>query len=138
MRKGLRSLTVSVIATLVLVQGMLIILATSAGAAPIDSPQAVVVQADCEGVGTVLVLHPGIGKPLWDVSSAEVTGGPDYMIKSLAEDVHVNGVFIGSFTYSFGNRVGQGEPITCTFYESFIDDAGNLIEVYGMAEDTVK
>ncbi len=49
--KRLRTLTVSVIAALGLVQGMLVILAASAGAAPIDTPQAVVVQADCEGVG---------------------------------------------------------------------------------------
>jgi hypothetical protein len=136
--KRLHSFTVSAVATLGLVQGLLMFCMESAHAAPIDSPQAVVVQADCEGLGTVLVLHPGIGKPMWDVSSAEVTGGPDYMIKSIDEDVYMNGDFIGSFTYSFGNRVGQGESIRCTFYETFIDDGGNLIEVYGVAENTVK
>ena len=113
-------------------------LAPAAAGAPIKSPQAVRVQAKCEGSpDTVLLLHPGIGKPIWDISRGVATGGPDYMIKSITDEVFVNGTSIGAFTYSFGNRVGQGEPITCTYHETFVDASGNAIDVYGVSQLTV-
>jgi hypothetical protein len=37
----------------------------------------------------------------------------------------------GHFVDSFGNKTGLGETFTCTFYETFTDPDGNLVEVFG-------
>ena len=54
----------------------------SAGAVPQD-PNAVVVAQDCAAdTGTIVVLHPGTGKALWDITTEVVSKSPSYLIKA--------------------------------------------------------
>ena len=108
---------------------------TSAALAVPQDPKSFEVTLDCEGLDDlIVVVHPGIGRPLWDVSSAEVSNKPNYLIKSVDQDVFVDGVFIGSFSYRFGNKFGVGTPIKCTYQESLIDADGHLIEIDANSE----
>ena len=108
---------------------------TSAALAVPQDPKSFEVTLDCEGLDDlIVVVHPGIGKALWDVSSAEVSNKPNYKIKSVDQDVFVDGVFIGSFSYRFGNKFGVGTPIKCTYQESLIDADGHLIEIDANSE----
>jgi len=107
-----------------------------AAAAPNDSPQAVRVDVVCEGASTTIVMHPGGGKALWDVSTGDAANGPDYLIKSLTGSGTLNGEPLGPFSFSFGKRVGQGAPITCAFHEEITDpETGDLLVVDGVAQD---
>lgn len=108
---------------------------TSAALAVPQDPKSIEITIDCEELGHLIVtVHPGLGKPIWDVSSAEVLNKPSYMLKSIDQDVYVDGVFIGTFSYRFGNKFGVGTPIACTYQESLIDRDGHLIEVDGNSE----
>jgi hypothetical protein len=80
------------------------------------------------------VLAPGAGIALWEVTVEDVTPDPNYLIKTRELDVYINGQFIGHFVDSFGNKTGLGETFTCTFYETFTDPDGNLIEVFGTSD----
>lgn len=71
-----------------------------------------------DGTGTILTLHPGIGKALWDVTTEVVSNAPSYLIKSIDQDVYVNDVFIGHFSYRFGQKVGLGDGFTCIYTEN--------------------
>ena len=106
----------------------------SASAVPGD-PNAVVVAQDCtDGTGTIVTLHPGTGKALWDVTTEVVSKSPSYLIKSIDHDVYVNGNFAGSFSYRFGNKVGLGDVFTCTYTETFTTPDGDLVEIYGTSD----
>ena len=125
--------TFSILATIGLVTGMAsftLLFAPAASAVPRD-PNAVAVPVQCDGGTWVTYLHPGIGAALWDVTTEDVTNAPNALIKSIDQDVYVNGEFIGTFHYSNGNMTGLGEADTCTYYESFTDRDGNFIEIYG-------
>ena len=114
---------------------MLNLVLTSAALAVPQDPKSFEVTLDCEGLDDlIVVVHPGIGRPLWDVSSAEVSNEPNYLIKSVDQDVYIDGVFIGSFSYRFGNKFGVGTPIKCTYQESLIDADGHLIEIDANSE----
>ena len=107
-----------------------LVVVPAASAVPQD-PNSTPVSQDCEGsTGVRIFLHPGVGKALWEVT-AEATPNPNYLIKVLEHDEYVNGQYIGHFTSRFGNKTGLGDTFRCTFYETFTDPDGNLIEVYG-------
>lgn len=90
------------------------------------------VPVECEGSALTMVLVPGTGKPLWDASIENLSNGPNYLIKLLTQEVFVNGQSTGVATFSFGNRTGQGEPITCSYEEHFVDPrTGAQVDVYG-------
>ena len=111
-----------------------ILTAPSAGAVPQD-PNAVVVAQDCAAdTGTIVVLHPGTGKALWDVTTEVVSKSPSYLIKSIHHDVYVNGTSVGTFTYQFGRKVGLGEVFTCSYVERFTAPNGDLVEIYGISD----
>jgi hypothetical protein len=103
----------------------------SASAVPQD-PKAFVLAQDCtDGTGTILTLHPGVGKALWDVTTEVVSKAPSYLIKRVDQDVYVNDVFIGHFTFRFGEKVGLGDEFTCTYTETFTTPDGDVVKVLG-------
>lgn len=108
------------------------VLAPAASAVPQD-PNATPVEQDCDGELRVF-LRPGNGIALWDVTAEDVTPDPNYLLKTRELDVYVNGDLIAQIDDSFGNKTGLGETSTCTFYESFTDPDGNLIEIFGTSE----
>ena len=106
----------------------------SAEADPQD-PNAVVVAQDCAAdTGTIVVVHPGTGKALWDVTTEVVSKSPSYLIKSIHHDVYVNGTAVGTFTYQFGQKVGLGEVFTCSYVERFTAPNGDQVEIYGISD----
>ena len=112
----------------------MLVVAPAASAVPQD-PNATPVPHDCEGSTEPRVfLRPGAGIALWDVTVEDVTPDPNYLLKTREIDVYVNGELIDQVVDSFGNKTGLGETFTCTFYESFTDPDGNLIEVFGTSE----
>ena len=109
----------------------MLVVAPPASAVPQD-PNSTPVPQDCEGSTEPRVfLHPGAGIALWEVTFEDVTPDPKYLLKTREVDIYINGQFIGHFVDSFGNKTGLGETFTCTFYETFTDPDGNLVEVFG-------
>jgi hypothetical protein len=94
---------------------------------------ATLVPVECEGSSLTMVLVPnGPSKALWDASTENLSNGPNYLIKLLTQEVFVDGQSIGVATFSFGHRTGQGEPITCSYEEHFVDPrTGAQVDVYG-------
>ena len=94
---------------------------------------ATLVPVECEGSSLTMVLVPnGPSKALWDASVEDLSNGPNYLIKQITQEIFVDGQSIGVATYLFGNRTGQGEPITCSYEEHFIDPrTGAQVDVYG-------
>jgi hypothetical protein len=76
-------------------------------------------------------MVPSIGKALWDVSTGDPSNGPNYMIKTLTQEIFVNAGSIGVFSFSFGKRTGQGAATTCTYQEHFLDANGAQVDVLG-------
>ena len=102
--------------------------------APNNSANSKRVPVACQGASVTVVLVPSIGKPLWDVSTGDATNGPNYMIKALEQEIFVAGTSVGVFSFKFGNRTGQGAPITCTYEEHFLDGDGAQVDVYGTVQ----
>jgi hypothetical protein len=131
-RSGNHFRRLSILMGLTIIVGFAIM--PSASAVPQD-PNAVVVAQDCtDGTGTIVTLHPGTGKALWDVTTEVVSKAPSYLIKGIDHDVYVNGSLVGSFSYRFGNKVGLGEVFTCTYTETFTTPGGDLVEIFGTSE----
>jgi hypothetical protein len=115
-----------------------VMLAPAALALPQD-PKAHTLASTCgDSTSVTLTLHPGIGKALWDVTSVDVTNSPSFLIKGIDQEVFVNGESIGMFAYRFGNKIGLGDPITCTYTETFTGANGELIEVHGTSYRVLK
>lgn len=110
----------------------MLVVAPAASAVPQD-PNSTPVPQDCEG-STRVFLHPGAGIALWEVTVEDVTPDPNYLLKTRELDVYINGEFIEHIVDSFGHKTGLGETFTCTFYETFTDPDGNLIEVFGTSD----
>ena len=113
---------------------LLLVISVPALGAPNNSANSKRVPVSCQGASVTVVLVPSIGKPLWDVSTGEATNGPNYMIKTLSQEIFVGGTSIGVFSFKFGNRTGQGAPITCTYEEHFVDGDGAQVDVYGTVQ----
>ncbi len=105
--------------------------APSASAVPRDPKSVTIAQQCTDGTGTILTMHPGLGKALWDVTTQVVSARPSYLIKSLVQDVYENGQYTGTFTYDFGQKVGLSDVFTCTYTESFTTPEGVLMTVVG-------
>jgi len=106
----------------------------SASAVPQDPNGTVLAQECAAGTGSIVTLRPGAGKALWDVTTEVVSKAPSYLIKSIVLDIYVNGEFIGTDTFLFGNKNGVGDIVTCTFTETFTTPEGDLVEIFGSGE----
>ena len=96
-----------------------------------QGPNVTEVVQDCAGSPSLtLFLHPGLGKALWDITTVDVTSGPNSLIKSIDQQVFLNDQFVGTFHYSFGNKVGLGDPVVCTYHEHFTTPDG-VVDVFG-------
>jgi hypothetical protein len=107
---------------------------SSASAVPQDPNGTVVAQECTGGTGSIVTLHPGAGKALWDVTTQVVSSAPSYLIKSVVLDIYENGEFVATDSFSFGNKTGVGEVVTCTFTETFTTPEGNLVEIFGSGD----
>jgi hypothetical protein len=107
---------------------------SSASAVPQD-PNATVIAQECTGgTGSIVTLHPGAGKALWDVTAQVVSKAPSYLIQSVELDIYVNGEFVGTDRFSFGNKTGVGDVVSCTFTETFTTPDGDLVEIFGSGD----
>ena len=103
-----------------------------------QGPNAVRVLQICDGsTSATLFLHPGLGKALWDITTDDVANGPDALIKTIDHEVYLDGEYVGTFHYSFGNKVGQGEPVVCTYHEHFTTPDG-VVDIWGTSQHLVK
>ena len=107
--------------------------ANVAGAAP-SGPAVRVLPVVCQDASVTTFLYPALGKPIWDVSVSEPKAGPEFMVKRIDQEVVVDGTSIGTFTFRFGNRTGQGPTVTCTTEEHFIDQDGVAIDLYNTVQ----
>lgn len=118
--------------------GLVVAVPATAFAAVPQGPNVVEVVQDCEGSASpTLFLHPGLGKALWDITTADVTSGPNALIKAIDHQVYLNAQFIGTFHYSFGNKVGQGDPVVCTYHEQLATPDG-VVDIYGTTYHVLK
>lgn len=116
-----------------------LLLAPAAALAYPQDPQAAPVVKDCEGsTGLIVVLHPGVGRAFWDITADEVTAGRDYLVSEISLDFYVNDVYSHTSDRSWGNRVGQGEPIRCTFTETWTFPNGDAGRIEGVSFHTLK
>ncbi len=116
---------------LVMMVAVFSLLALPAAAAPTKGANTKTVAVQCQGSSVSVIMVPSIGKPLWDVSTGDPSNGPNYMIKTLTQEVFVSGASIGVFTFNFGKRTGQGATTTCTYQEHFLDANGAQVDVIG-------
>ena len=63
---------------------------------------------------------------------------PNYLVKGIDQDVFVNGQSTGVFSYRFGNKVGLGDAITCTYVETLTLANGDIAVVYGTSYRVLK
>ena len=102
------------------------------------APNAVRVLQDCDGsTSASLFLHPGLGKALWDITTDDVANEPGALIKAIDHDVYLDGEYLGTFHYSFGNKVGLGEPVLCTYHEQLTTPDG-VVDIWGTSYHVVK
>jgi hypothetical protein len=113
---------------------VLLLSPATAAAAPVTNPTQVHVTVDCEGSSATLLMHPGTGKGVWDISAEEVSNSPDFLIKHIFLEVYVNGEILGSGHFDFGKKTGQSDRVTCDTTETFTDDAGNEFLAVGWVE----
>ena len=102
------------------------VLAVGASATPVART---VAEVSCEGASATLLMHPGNGgKAIWDISLESVQNAPSYLIKRVEATFYVDGVAVGSFDNSVGQKTGFGEPLTCAFekHEVGLDVYGTL------------
>jgi len=116
-----------------------LLLAPAAALGYPQDPFAVPVNQECEGTtGVIVFIHPGAGTALWDITTEDVTNGPNHLIKEVFGEVFKDGVSIGTFHRSFGNKTGQGDPIRCTFTEDFTFPDGDLGQVVAVSYHVLK
>jgi len=131
----MKRLTVALTCTAALT--LLMVPATALGY-PQD-PYATPVYQQCEGTTEVIVfLHPGAGIALWDITTEDVTTGPNHLIKEVFLDFYRNDVYTNSGHRSFGERVGQGDPMRCTFTETWTYPNGDAGRIEGVSYHTLK
>lgn len=92
-----------------------------AWAPPTHSENSEVRHLVCEGTSVDILLSPGHGNSNWGVDASGETDGTLYHLKSLAgrffpgnlseEPAGQDPAF--TFSKTFGQRVGQGEPLVC-------------------------
>jgi hypothetical protein len=117
--------------TLLLTLAAAVLPAGVADAAP--SAPNVRVSLECEGFSSVIVVtHPGLGKAVWDITSGEISNGPDYHLKRIELTVYRNGTRWDSGVWTFGTKNGM-EAVTCNqTAETWTDDAGNTFNAVGV------
>jgi hypothetical protein len=103
----------------------LLLLTPTAVAAPANNPTEVHVTVECEGSSATLLMHPGLGKGVWDISAEDVSNSPDFLIQHIFIEVYVNGAFQGDGHFEFGKKTGQTDRVMCDTTESWVDEAGN-------------
>ena len=121
----MRTLRLSVGALLVALM-LSAVLAVGASAVPVPRTVATV---ECEGAAATLLMHPGGGgTAIWDISVESVQNAPSYLIKRVEATFYVDGVAVGSFDNSVGQKTGFGEPLICDFevHKPGIDAYGTL------------
>jgi hypothetical protein len=114
-------------------------IAAPAWAPPTGSEKSEVRHLVCEGTSVDILLSPGHGNSNWGVDSSGETDGTFYHLKSLTGRFYPGNLSEEpagqdpAFTFSktFGQRVGQGEPSVCetsftatingTTYTAFFD-----------------
>jgi hypothetical protein len=116
---------------LVTLVALLSLIAVPAVAAPTNGAKTKTVAVQCQGSSVSVIMVPSIGKSLWDVSTSDPSNGPNYMIKTLTQEIFVSGGSIGVFTFNFGKRTGQGAAIACSYQEHFLDGNGAQVDVFG-------
>ena len=102
------------------------VLAIGASATPVART---VAEVSCEGASATLLMHPGNGgKAIWDISLESVQNAPSYLTKRVEATFYVDGVAVGSFDNSVGQKTGFGEPLICDFevHKPGIDAIGKL------------
>lgn len=125
--------TAAVAAALSATVALCLAAAPSASAVPRDPNAVVLTQNDCTaGTDTIVTLHPGAGKALWDLTTGSTA--PSYLVKNITLDIYRNGEFQRTDTFEFGNKVGLDDVFTCSFYESFTTPDGALVEIFGSGE----
>ena len=116
-----------------------LLLAPAAASAVPQDPNSVAVTQYCDGSAVAIVfIHPGAGTALWDITTEDVTNGPNRLIKEVSGKVFKDDVLIGTFLRSFGNKTGQGEPIRCEFTENFTFPDGTAGRVEAVSFHTLK
>jgi hypothetical protein len=130
----MKRLTVALMGT-----ALTLLLAPGAALGLPQDPNAHAVTQYCDGSAVAIVfIHPGAGTALWDITTADVTSGPNHLIKEVSGEVFKNDVLIGTFLRSFGNKTGQGEPIRCVFTENFTFPDGAAGRVEAVSFHTLK
>jgi hypothetical protein len=109
----------------------LLLLTPTAVAEPANNPTQVHVPVDCEGSSATLLMHPGLGKGVWDISTEDVSNSPDFLIQHIFIEFYVNGEFQGDGHFDFGKKTGQTDRTVCDTTESFVDGAGNQLLAVG-------
>lgn len=116
-----------------------LVLAPAAALGYPQDPNATAVTQYCDGSAVAIVfIHPGTGTALWDITTGDVTNGPNQLIKEVSGTVFRDNLPIGTFLRSFGNKTGQGVPIRCTFTENFTFPDGALGRVEAVSFHTLK
>jgi hypothetical protein len=115
---------------------LLLTLAATIGPAGIavgaPSDPTVRVTLECEGfASTIVVTHPGLGKAIWDITSGQISNGPDYHLKRIELTVYRNGTLWDAGVWSFGTKNGM-DAVTCNqTAETWTDEAGNTFTAVG-------
>ena len=132
---SMKRLTVALMGT-----ALTLLLAPAAALGLPQDPNATAVTQYCDGSAVAIVfIHPGgAGTALWDITTEDVTNGPNRLIKEVSGEVFKDDVLIGTFLRSFGNKTGQGEPIRCEFTESFTFPDGTAGRVVAVSFHTLK
>jgi len=124
--------TFSIRTVMGLATGVLAITLLSPVAASAEPNSGIPLEQDCEDSSGVRVFqHPGSGRVLWELTSGDVTNGPNYLIKNLEIDVYVDGVFLLHDSLAYGKKTGLGEAFVCTFEEHFTAANGAPGVAYG-------
>ena len=132
---SMKRLTVALMGT-----ALTLLLAPASALGLPQDPNATAVTQYCDGSAVAIVfIHPGgAGTALWDITTEDVTNGPNRLIKEVSGEVFKNDVLIGTFLRSFGNKTGQGEPIRCEFTENFTFPDGTAGRVEAVSFHTLK
>ena len=117
--------------TLLLALAATILPAGAAIAAP--SNPIVRVTLECETfTNTIVVTHPGLGKAVWDITSGQISNGPDYHLKRIELTVYRNGILWDSGVWNFGTKNGM-DAVSCTqLDETWVDEEGNTFTAVGV------